>query len=166
MPITRSIAKNLRPHDINYEGRLTRHTMKQIRNLEVPIEFKRNPEISSDSDESDESYIDFLEKKQLMEKCIKKCITFSNLSITNNFKQLYNELTMEDIEDEIIREYFNEICNKKYEELNKQYEIEKTKRLQEQIRQIKDKEYGTSFSSHLLVTVFFGFIGYIIYNHI
>lgn len=165
MPITRAIAKNLRPHDVNYEGRLTRHTMKQIRNLEIPIEFKENPEITSDSDESYVDGNEILIRKQQMEECMIKCISFYSLSTTNNFKHLYNELKLEDIDDEIIRGYFNGICNKKYEELNKQYEIEKTERLQQQIKQIKGLEYGTSFSSHLLITIIFGFLVYIMFNH-
>lgn len=171
MPISRSIAKNLRPRDINYEGRLTRHTMKKIRNLEIPFEFKENPEITSDSDNSDvsdESYVDgdeILVRKQQMEECMIKCITFYSLSTTNNFKHLYNELKLEDIEDEIIRGYFNGICNKKYEELNKQYNIEKTERLQEQIKKYKDREYGSSFGCHSLIVIIFGFLVYLMFNH-
>ena len=168
MPITRAIAKNLRPHDVNYEGRLTRHTMKKIRNLEIPIEFKENHEITSDSDDSDESYVDgdeILVRKQQMEECMIKCITFYSLSTTNNFKHLYNELKLQDIDDEIIRGYFNGICNKKYEELNKQYDIEKTERLQEQIKKYKDREYGSSFSCHSLIVIIFGFFVYLMFNH-
>lgn len=168
--ITRDKLKNLSPNDIKRCKRpITRELMKEIRNLRSPIEFKENPEIlSDDSDDSDDSYIDgneILVRKQQMDECMIKCITFHSLSTPNNFKHLYNELKLEDIDDEIIRGYFNGICNKKYEELNKQYEIEKTERLQKQIRHFQRKEYESSFSSHIFITMIFGFLVYLMFNH-
>lgn len=167
--ITRNKLRKLSPDDIKRCDRpLTRELMKEIRNLSPPFEFKENPEITSDSEDSDESYIDgneILVRKQKMEECMIKCITFYSLSTTNNFKHLYDELQLKDIENEIIRGYFNGICNKKYEELNKQYEIEKTERLQEQIKKYKESEYGTSFSCHSLIVIIFGFFVYLMFNH-
>ncbi len=167
MPITRSIAKKLKPNDVNYDGRLTRNIMKRIRDSEIPFEF--NKEISSDSESSDSDYIDgmeVLERKKRTEECIQKCITFSNLSNTNNFKRLYNELNLDDIDNEIIRGHFYEICYKKYEELNKQYETEKTNRLQQQIRQFQRKEYITSFCTHISFFLVTGFLSYLVFfNH-
>lgn len=167
--ITRDKLKKISLDDIKRGERpLTRELMKEIRNLSSPFEFKENPEITSDSDVSDESYVDgdeILVRKQQMEECMIKCITFYSLSTTNNFKHLYNELKLQDIDDEIIREYFNGICNKKYEELNKQYDIEKTERLQEQIKKYKDRDYGSSFSCHSLIVIIFGFLVYLMFNH-
>lgn len=167
--ITRTKLNNLSLDEIKRGERpLTRELMKEIRNLSSPFEFKENPEITSDSDVSDESYVDgdeILVRKQKMEECMIKCINFYSLSTTNNFKHLYNELKLEDIEDEIIRGYFNGICNKKYEELNKQYDIEKTERLQQQIKKYKDREYGSSFSCHSLIVIIFGFLVYLMFNH-
>lgn len=162
---TRSKLRNLSINDIKRNERpLTRELMQEIRNLNCPFEFKENPDISSDTD-TDESYIDYLGQKQQIEECITRCIDFCNLLTTNNFKHIYDKLKLEDIENENIRGYFNGICNEKYEKLNKQYEIEKTERLQKQIRQIKEKEYGTSFGSHILITMIFIFLGYLMYNH-
>lgn len=167
--ITRTKLNNLSLDEIKRGERpLTRELMKEIKNLRSPFEFKENPEITSDSDDSDESYIndnEILVRKQQMEECMIKCITFYSLSTTNNFKHFYNELKLEDIDDEIIRGYFNGICNKKYEELNNQYEIEKTQRLQEQIKKYKEREYGTSFGCHSLIVIIFGFIVYLMFNH-
>ena len=170
MPVTRSIAKKLKPKDINYDGRLTRNIMKRIRNSEIPFQFNKDIEITSDSsDSSDSEYIDgmeVLERKQQTEECITRCITFTNLNNTNNFKRLYDELNLDDIDNEIIRGHFYEMCYKKYEELNKQYETEKTKRLQQQIRQFQRKDYATSFCTHVSFVLVTGFLSYLVFfNH-
>lgn len=168
--ITRTKLNNLSLDEIKRGERpLTRELIKEIKNLRSPFEFKENPEITSDSDESDESYIDaneILVRKQQMEESIRNCIIFNSLTTTDNFKHVYSELKLEDIEDEIIGGYFNGICNNKYIELNNQYEIEKTERIQKQIRQIRQEEYETSFSLHLLIAIIFIFIGYFVYNYI
>jgi hypothetical protein len=164
MPVTRSIAKKLRPNDVNYDGRLTRNIMKRIRNSEIPFQFNKDIEITSDSESDDSEYIDgmeVLERKQRTEECIQKCITFTNLNTTNNFKRLYDELNLDDIDNEIIRGHFYEICYKKYEELNKQYETEKTQRLQQQIRQFQRKDYETSFCTHISFVLIVGFVTYL-----
>jgi hypothetical protein len=169
MPVTRSIAKKLRPNDVKYDGRLTRNIMKRIRNSEIPFQFNKDIEITSDSESSDSDYIDgmeVLERKQQTEKCIQKCITFTHLNDTNNFKRLYDELNLDDIDNEIIRGHFHEMCYKKYEELNKQYETEKTKRLQQQIRQFQRKDYATSFCTHFSFVLVTGFLSYLLFfNH-
>jgi hypothetical protein len=169
MPVTRSIAKKLKPNDVNYDGRLTRNIMKRIRNSEIPFQFNKDIEITSDSESDDSDYIDgmeVLERKQQTEECITRCITFTNLSNTNNFKRLYDELNLNDIDNEIIRGHFNEMCYKKYEELNKQYETEKTNRLQQQIRQFQRNEYGTSFCSQILFVLVTGILSYLMFfNH-
>jgi hypothetical protein len=164
MPVTRSIAKKLRPNDVKYDGRLTRNIMKRIRNSEIPFQFNKDKEITSDSESSDSEYIDgmeVLERKQRTEECITRCITFTNLNTTNNFKRLYDELNLDDIDNEIIRGHFYEICYKKYEELNKQYETEKTQRLQQQIRQFQRKDYETSFCTHISFVLIVGFVTYL-----
>lgn len=171
MSVTRSSAKKLRPNDVNYDGRLTRNIMKRIRNSEISFQFNKDKdiEITSDSESDDSEYIDgmeVLERKQQTEECIQKCITFTNLSNTNNFKRLYDELNLDDIDNEIIRGHFHEMCYKKYEELNKQYETEKTKRLQQQIRQFQRKDYATSFCSHISFFLVTGFLSYLVFfNH-
>ena len=84
----------------------------------------------------------------------------------NNFKRFFSELKLEDIDNEIIRGYFNRLCNQKYEELNKQYETEKTKRLQQQIRQFQRKDYATSFCTHFSFVLVTGFLSYLLFfNH-
>lgn len=168
MTITRSISKKLKPIDVNYDGKLTRNIMKKIRNSEIPFEFNKNKdiEITSDSESSDSDYIDGIEilgNKQRTEECIQRCITFTHLNNTNNFKRFFSELKLEDIDNEIIRGYFNGLCNQKYEELNKQYEIEKTKRLQEQIKNFQRKEYATSFCSHISFLLVTGILSYLLF---
>jgi len=171
MPVTRSIAKKLKPSDVKYPGRLTRNIMEKIRNSEIPFEFNKdkNIEIISDSESDDSDYIDGIEilgNKQKTEDCIQRCITFTHLNDTNNFKRFFSELKLEDIDNEIIRGYFNRLCNQKYEELNKQYETEKTKRLQQQIRQFQRKDYATSFCTHFSFVLVTGFLSYLLFfNH-
>lgn len=168
MTITRSISKKLRPIDVNYDGKLTRNIMNKIRKSEIPFEFNKNKDIgiTSDSESSDSDYIDGIEilgNKQRTEECIQRCITFTHLNNTNNFKRFFSELKLENIDNEIIRGYFNGLCNQKYEELNKQYEIEKTKRLQEQIKNFQRKEYATSFCSHISFLLVTGFLSYLLF---
>jgi hypothetical protein len=168
MPVTRSIAKKLRPIDVNYDGKLTRNIMNKIRKSEIPFEFNKDKdiEIISDSESDDSDYIDGIEilgNKQKTEECIQRCITFTHLNNTNNFKRFFSELKLEDIDNEIIRGYFNGLCNKKYEELNKQYEIEKTQRLQQQIKNFQRKEYATSFCSHISFLLVTGFLSYLLF---
>ena len=168
MPVTRSIAKKLRPNDVKYDGKLTRNIMKRIRNSEIPFEFNNDKdiEITSDSESDDSDYIDGVEilgNKQRTEDCIQRCITFTHLNDTNNFKRFYSELKLEDIDNEIIRGYFNGLCNQKYEELNKQYEIEKTQRLQQQIKHFQRREYVTSFCSHISFFLVTGFLSYLLF---